>query len=54
LPFARAHNDARLARELRALLANPAYARAAVEMAARSRAVDGAAVAAQLIIDSMT
>jgi UDP:flavonoid glycosyltransferase YjiC (YdhE family) len=53
LPFARAHNDARLARELRALLANPAYARAAVEMA-RSRAVDGAAVAAQLIIDSMT
>ncbi|MGH8202719.1 MAG: glycosyltransferase [Steroidobacteraceae bacterium] len=54
LPFGRAHDGVRLARELRALLGNPAYARAAVEMATRSRAVDGAAVAAQWIIDSLS
>lgn len=54
LPFRRAHNDARLAGELRALLGNPLYARAANEMAARSRGVDGAVAAAQRIIDSMS
>lgn len=53
LPFGRAHNDARLTRELRALLGNPVYAGAALEMAQRSRGVDGAVVAAQRIIDSM-
>ncbi|HEY6517075.1 MAG TPA: nucleotide disphospho-sugar-binding domain-containing protein [Steroidobacteraceae bacterium] len=54
LPFGRAHSDVRLVRELRALLANPAYTTAALEMAERSRAVDGAAAAAQRIIDSMS
>jgi rhamnosyltransferase subunit B len=54
LSFHRAHNAARLARELRALLDDPTHARAAVEIAERSRGVDGAAVAAQCIIDSMS
>ncbi len=54
LPFRRAHDDGRLARELRALLADPEHARAAVEMAARSKHVDGAAAAAQRIIACMS
>jgi rhamnosyltransferase subunit B len=53
LPFRRAHNDSRLVRELRALLGDPAHARAAAEIAERSRGVDGAFTAAQLIIDSI-
>jgi len=53
LPFRRAHNPVRLTRELRALLGDPTYAKAALEMAERSRAVDGAAIAAQRIIDCM-
>jgi UDP:flavonoid glycosyltransferase YjiC (YdhE family) len=51
LPFHRTHNHLRLARELRALLGDPTYARAALEMAEKSRGVDGAAAAAQRIID---
>ncbi|MDP9013197.1 MAG: glycosyltransferase [Pseudomonadota bacterium] len=51
LPFHRAHSEARLVRELRALLCAPAYARAAAEMADKLRGVDGAAAAAQRIID---
>ncbi len=54
LPFRRAHNHVRLARELRALLGDPTHARAAVEIAEKSRGVDGAAGAAQRIIDSMS
>jgi len=54
LPFRSAHDDGRLARELRELLAHPAYARTAVATAARSRRVDGAAVAAQRIIDCLS
>jgi rhamnosyltransferase subunit B len=54
LPFRRAHSDARLVRELRALLGDPAYAQAAGEVAEKSRGFDGAAAAAQRIIDSMT
>jgi UDP:flavonoid glycosyltransferase YjiC (YdhE family) len=41
-------------RELRALLADPAHARAAAETAKELRGVDGAAAAAQRIIDSMS
>lgn len=54
LPFHRAHNAARLARELRALLGDPTHARAAAEIAEKSRGVDGAEAAAQCIIDSMS
>ena len=50
LPFRRAHNPVRLARELRTLLEGPTYARAAVEWAEQSRGVDGAVAAAQCII----
>jgi len=53
LPFRRAHNAARLVRELRALLGDNAHARAAAETAGRLRSVDGAAAAAQRIIESM-
>jgi rhamnosyltransferase subunit B len=51
LPFRRAHSDARLVRELRALLGDAAHARAAAKMAERSRGVDGAVAAARRIID---
>jgi rhamnosyltransferase subunit B len=50
LPFHRAHDEARLVRELRALLADPAHERLALETAHRLRGIDGAAVAAQRII----
>jgi UDP:flavonoid glycosyltransferase YjiC (YdhE family) len=53
LPFRSAHNDARLVRELRGLLGDPAHARAAGEIAERLRGVDGAAAAAERIIDSI-
>ena len=53
LPFQRAHNHVRLARELRALLDDPTHARAALEMAEKLRGVDGAVAAAQRIIDCM-
>jgi rhamnosyltransferase subunit B len=53
LPFRHAHSEARLVRELRALLDDPAYATAAGEVAEKSRGVDGAAAAAQRIIDAM-
>ncbi len=53
LPFRRAHSEARLVRALRALLHDPAHARAAAEMAERSRGADGAAAAAQHIIDGI-
>lgn len=53
LPFRRAHSHARLARELRALFDDPTYARAALEVAQSSRGVDGAAVAAQHIVNCM-
>jgi len=53
LPFRRAHDHVRLARELRALLDDPTHSRAAVEIAEKSRGVDGAATAAQRIIDCM-
>lgn len=54
LSLRRAHNPARLTRELRALLGDPTHARAAVEMAEKSRGTDGAATAAQHIIDCVT
>jgi rhamnosyltransferase subunit B len=53
LPFRRAHDDARLMRELRALIGDPAHARAAAEIAEKSREVDGAIAAAQRIIDCL-
>jgi rhamnosyltransferase subunit B len=53
LPFGRAHSDARLLRELRALLGVPAYGSAALEVAKRLHGLDGAGVAAQRIIDSI-
>jgi UDP:flavonoid glycosyltransferase YjiC (YdhE family) len=53
LPFGRAHDEVRLARELDALLRDPAHERAAVAMAERLRAADGAGVAAQRIIASI-
>jgi rhamnosyltransferase subunit B len=53
LPFRRAHSQARLVRELRALLGDPAHTRAAAEMAESLHGVDGAAAAAQRIIDSL-
>jgi len=52
LPFRRAHSTTRIVRELRALLDNPAHARAAAETAEKLRGGDGAAAAAQRIIDS--
>jgi len=51
LPFRRAHSAPRLVRELRALLGDPACAKAAAEMGDKLRDVDGAAAAAQRIID---
>lgn len=53
LPFGRAHNGSQLARELRALLEEPLHAKAALELAEESRGLDGAAVAAQRIVDSV-
>jgi rhamnosyltransferase subunit B len=53
LPFRRAHDHVRLARELRALLGDPTYAKAALEIAGKSRGLDGAAAAAQRIVDCM-
>lgn len=53
LPFRRAQSATRLARELRALLGNPVHAKVAAEIANKLRGVDGAAAAAQHIIDSM-
>lgn len=53
LPFRRAHSHARLVRELRLLLGDPAYARAAAEAADRLRGIDGAGSAAQRIIESL-
>jgi rhamnosyltransferase subunit B len=52
LPFRRAHSHGRLVRELRALLGDPAHARAATEAAERLRGIDGAGNAAQRIIES--
>ncbi|MGH8229584.1 MAG: glycosyltransferase [Steroidobacteraceae bacterium] len=51
LPFRRAHGTARLVRELRALLGNPAYGKAAAALAPRMLGVDGAGAAAERIID---
>jgi rhamnosyltransferase subunit B len=53
LPFRRAHNHVRLARELSALLKDPTHARAALEVAGKLRGVDGAAVASRHIIECM-
>ena len=53
LPFRRAHNTARLVSELRALIGTPAYERAATGLAQTSRRIDGAATAAQRIVDSL-
>ncbi|HEX4052223.1 MAG TPA: nucleotide disphospho-sugar-binding domain-containing protein [Steroidobacteraceae bacterium] len=53
LPFQRAHSEARLVRELRALLDDPAYERVAIETAERLRGVNGAAAAAQRITTIM-
>jgi rhamnosyltransferase subunit B len=52
LPFRRAHNARRLARELQALLDDPCYARTAAKCAGTLHGFDGAAVAAQHIIKS--
>jgi UDP:flavonoid glycosyltransferase YjiC (YdhE family) len=51
LPFRDAHGEARLARELRALLDDSRCAKAAAKTADNLRGVDGAATAAQCIID---
>jgi rhamnosyltransferase subunit B len=53
LPFRRAHSTTRMVRELKALLGDPAYARAAVETAEKLHSTDGAAAAAQHIINSI-
>ena len=53
LPFRRAHNHVRLARELRALFREPTHAKAALEMAEKSRGLDGAVAAAQRIMDCL-
>jgi rhamnosyltransferase subunit B len=53
LPFRRAHSETRIVRELRALLNDPAHERAAAQTAEKLRGIDGAAVAAQRIIDLM-
>jgi UDP:flavonoid glycosyltransferase YjiC (YdhE family) len=52
LSFRSAHNDTRLARELRTLLSDSSYAGAALEVAAELCGVDGAAAAAQHIINA--
>jgi UDP:flavonoid glycosyltransferase YjiC (YdhE family) len=54
LPFHRAHNQARLVRELRALLADPQYERASLQTAGKLRGIDGAAAAAQRIMELMS
>lgn len=53
LPFRRAHNDTRLVRELRVLLSEPAHARLAAKAAETLRGIDGAATAAQRIIQAL-
>jgi UDP:flavonoid glycosyltransferase YjiC (YdhE family) len=53
LPFRHAHSHVRLARELRALLADPGCAKTALAMAEELRGVDGAGVAAQRIVDRL-
>src|SRR5262249_55566422 len=53
LPFQRAHNHVRLVRELRTLLGDPTYARAAAEVTGKLRAVDSAGAAAQRIMDCL-
>jgi rhamnosyltransferase subunit B len=53
LPFRRAHSETRIVRELSALLNDPAHERAAAQTAEKLRGIDGAAVAAQRIIDLM-
>jgi UDP:flavonoid glycosyltransferase YjiC (YdhE family) len=52
LPFHRAYSGTRLVRELRVLLDDPAYERAAGAMADRLRGIDGAAAAAERILSS--
>jgi len=54
LPFQRAHSDARLVRELRALLGDSACTATAAEMAERLRGIDGAAAAADRIVEAAT
>ena len=54
LAFHRTHNKARLVRELRALLGNPAHGRIAFETAERLRSIDGAATAAQHVLQVMS
>ena len=53
LPFRRAHDPLRLARELRRLLDESTYAQAAVDVAAASRPLEGAGAAADHIIECM-
>ena len=53
LPFRHAHNHVRLVHELRALLGGPTYAKDALEIAEQLRDADGAAIAAQRILDCL-
>lgn len=53
LPFRRAHNHVRLTRKLKALLEDLTYARAALDIAEKSRDLNGAAAAAQRIIEHL-
>jgi rhamnosyltransferase subunit B len=53
LPFRRAHSAARLARELRMLLEDTSYARAAENVAKELRGIDGAAAAAECLIGQL-
>lgn len=53
LPLSRAYSPVRLARQLRALLDDPAYARAAALAADRSRRLEGAGAAAERIIERL-
>lgn len=53
LPLHRAHHPVRLARELRTLLNVSTYAQAAADVAAASRQVDGAAAAADHLIECL-
>ena len=53
LPFRRSHHAVRLARELRAVLADPAHERRSAALAEQLRTVDGAGTAAQHIIECL-
>jgi UDP:flavonoid glycosyltransferase YjiC (YdhE family) len=53
LPFHRAHSEARLVRELRALLSDPGYERVAFATAERLRGIDGAVAAARRITQAI-